>query len=107
MISARSPERASLEFRVTDDGGEAHKDAATARESKSGAQAASLLVQLFSARQHRPYHSVCSGGAAAPPERPLSVRVLSGLCTGGSTTLAEGCFFDLIDVNNRESSATS
>ena len=36
-----------------------------------------------------------------------SVRVLSGLCTGGSTTLAEGCFFDLIDVNNRESSATS
>ena len=36
-----------------------------------------------------------------------SVRVLGGLCTGGSTTLAEGCFFDLIDVNNRESSATS
>ena len=71
MISAWSPERASLEFRVTDDGGEAHKDAATARESKSGAQAASLLVQLFSARQHRPYHSVCSEGAAAPPERPL------------------------------------
>ena len=106
MISAWSPERASLEFRVTDDGGEAHKDAATARESKSGAQAASLLVQLFSARQHRPYHSVCSGGAAAPPERPLC-RVLGGLCKGGSTTIAEVCFFDLTGANDRTANATS
>ena len=106
MLSARSPERASLEFRVTDDGGEAHKDAATARESKSGAQAASLLVQLFSpASIVRTTRCVREGQLPLPSA--LSVRVLSGLCTGGSTTLAEGCFFDLIDVNNRESSATS
>ena len=46
------------------------------------------------------------GRGTAPPERPLC-RVLGGLCKGGSTTIAEVCFFDLTGANDRTASATS